>query len=134
MGKPQTVEEIRDALKPLWESGKFEMVMLFGSVATGRMSSGSDLDIALWPRNGWDEISVTTDIVRQTHWSNVDVVDLRRADPVVAMQIARTGALLYSDNPAFFTEFKSLAFRRFVDTEKLRKAQRRALDKFEKGE
>jgi hypothetical protein len=69
--------------------------------------------------------------VRLTHRNEVDVVDLRRADPLLAMQIAESGVLLHGEDSSTFTEFRSLAFRRYVDTEKLRQAQRRALDLFQ---
>jgi hypothetical protein len=78
-----------------------------------------------------DVVHVTAEVVRLTHHNEVDVVDLRRADPLLAMQIAESGRLLYAHDPSEFTEFRSLAFRRYVDTEKLRRAQQRALDLFQ---
>ena len=78
-----------------------------------------------------DEIGLTAEVVRLTHWNEVDVVDLRHADPLTAMEVARSGLLLFARDPSDFTEFRSLAFRRYVDSEKLRRAQRDALDRFE---
>ena len=80
-----------------------------------------------------DETTVTSEVVRLTHWNDVDVVNLRHADPLLAMQIAQSGIVLFEADPSSFPEFRSLAFRRYVDTEKLRRAQREVLDAFGRG-
>ena len=130
---PPTADSLRSALKPLWDSGQFRLIVLFGSIAKGSGTKASDLDLGLLPRDAMDEIRVTAEVVRLTHCNDVDVVDLTRADPLTAMEVARGGLALFSEDPSLFTEFRSLAFRRYVDAEKLRKAQRRALDLFEQG-
>lgn len=130
---PATVEPLRAALEPLWATGQFRLVVLFGSLATGRSGPDSDLDLGLLPRGAFDEIQVTAEVVRMTHRNDVDVIDLARADPLTAMEVARGGLVLFCEDPSVFTEFRSLAFRRYVDSEKLRRAQRRALDLFEQG-
>ena len=131
-GPPPDAESLRKALKPLWNSGEFRLIVVFGSIAKGTGGPSSDLDLGVLPRETMDEIGVTAEVVRLTHCNDVDVVDLTRADPLTAMEVARAGQVLFCEDPSVFTEFRSLAFRRYVDTEKLRKAQRRALDLFEK--
>ncbi len=128
-----TPETLREGLRPLWGSGEFLLVVLFGSWATGRGGQHSDLDLAFLPRNGMDETAVTSEVIRLTHWNEVDVVNLRHADPLMAMQIAESGIVLFEADPSSFPEFRSLAFRRYVDTEKLRRAQRQVLDAFGRG-
>jgi predicted nucleotidyltransferase len=136
MRETPTVDALRAALKPLWDSGRFRLIVLFGSTATGERRPDSDLDLAFLPVDdepvdAFDEIALNADVVRLTHENDVDVVDLRRADPLAAMEVARSGIPLYSEDSTVFPEFRSLAFRRYVDTEKLRTAQRRALDLFQ---
>jgi predicted nucleotidyltransferase len=136
MGADVEVDALRSALLPLWQTGRFRLMVLFGSTARGAESPGSDLDLAFLPKDakdGIDEIHVTSEVVRLTHRNEVDVVDLGRADPLFAMEVARSGVLLHCEDPSDFTEFRSLAFRRYVDTEKLRRAQRRALDLFQQA-
>lgn len=133
MKRAETAEEIRESLRPIWDSGRFRLVVLFGSLAAEKMTPESDLDLAFLPKEGIpfpDETLLTADVIRTTHWNHVDVVDLRKADPVLAMQIATKGEPLFCEQPSDFTEFKSLAFRKFIDTEKLRRARRQVLDKF----
>jgi PAS domain S-box-containing protein len=125
-----TIEDLRRDLKPLWETGGFKLIVLFGSMAAGRETKDSDLDLAFLPKAAMDEMAVCSEVIRMTHWNNVDVVDLRRADPVLGMQVqvAKGGIALFSERSTEFTEFRSLAFRKFIDSGKLRVAQRRALD------
>jgi hypothetical protein len=59
--------------------------------------------------------------------SCLDLVDLRHASPLLAFEVARSGSLLFERSAGTFREFQSLAYRRFVDTKKLRDAQRRAI-------
>lgn len=127
-----TADELREALAPLWRGGEFRLVVLFGSVAAGRNSRESDLDLALMPVGEIDEVAVTAEVIRLTHRNDVDVVNLAHADPMVLMEVARGGVVLFASDPSQFTEFRSLAFRRYADTEKLRRAQRRALDLFQR--
>jgi predicted nucleotidyltransferase len=128
------VEALREALAPLWQSGQHRLIVLFGSAAKGTTSSGSDLDLAFLPREGMDELAMTNEVIRLTHRNEVDVVDLSRADPLTRIQVARHGVVLFSEGDTTFPEFSSLAFRMYVDCEKLRRAQRRALDLFQNSD
>ena len=60
----------------------------------------------------------------------LDLVDLRRVGPTLAMEVARSSRLLFESRPGAFREFQSLASRRYCDTAKLRLAQRRAIHVF----
>ena len=124
-------ETLRESLRPLWDRGEFLLVVLFGSWATGRGGPHSDLDLAFLPRNGMDETVTTSEVIRLTHWNEVDVVNLRHADPLTAREVAERGIVVFAHDASEFTEFRSLAFRRYVDSAKLRRAQRQALDRFE---
>lgn len=62
--------------------------------------------------------------------ARLDLVDLRRAGPLLGFEIARSGRVLFERKPGVFREFQSLASRRFCDTAKLRAAQRRAIRVF----
>jgi predicted nucleotidyltransferase len=96
-----------------------ELVVLFGSTVTGRTHKHSDIDVAVFgilaPRIGGDRL---------------DLVDLRRAGPLLSMNVARTGRVLYERDPGAWRRFQSLASRRYCDTEKLRRAQKRAIQVF----
>jgi predicted nucleotidyltransferase len=126
-------EELRAALAPLWQAGQHRLIVLFGSAARGTATPSSDIDLGFLPTQGMDATAVTNEVIRHTHRNAVDVVDLSRSDPLTRMQVARYGVVLFAEDDSTFPEFCSLAFRVYVDSEKLRRAQRRALDLFQQG-
>lgn len=107
-----------------------ELVVLFGSTAKGHRRSDSDVDVAV-RCGGPADLDVLYALLAPAIGSDrLDLVDLRRAGPILAMEVARRGRLLYESRPGGFRQFQSLASRRYCDTAKLRRAQRRAIHVF----
>ena len=130
MAETVDVCDLQTRLHPLCEQYRLRLVILFGSSVTGRRGPESDLDLALLADAPLDLVAVTTDVIRLLHTDHVDVVDLRRASPLLAMEVARRGRLIYERQPGLHVEFISLAFRRYVDTKKLRDAQKDAIHRY----
>lgn len=107
-----------------------EIVVLFGSAVDGRARASSDVDVAVRCGGPADLDALYVVLAPRLGTDRLDLVDLRRAGPVLAMQVARSGRLLYEKRPGAFREFQSLASRRYCDTAKLRHAQRRAIHAF----
>ena len=116
---------LRDAVPP-----DVQLVVLFGSVARGGAHLRSDVDVAVLCDGPADLDALFMAFAPVFRTDRVDLVDLRRAGPVLAFQVARSGLLLFERAPARFREFQSLASRRFADTRKLRDAQARAIGVF----
>lgn len=125
-----TPEKIMDALRPLMRRSDIQLIILFGSTARGDTHRGSDIDVAILAAEAFDPISMTNDISGLLGTSRVDVVDLRRASPLLALEALRHGQLLYESRPGNYAAFYSLALRRYVDTAKLRVAQQQAIGSF----
>jgi len=104
MSKPP---ELQNVLKGIAE---IELAVLFGSAARGEATGRSDLDlgIRLTPNSAtslWDvEIAVGS-----TLGHTVDLVDLRRAPPLLRLEIARDGVVLVEREPGDWTLFKANA-------------------------
>lgn len=130
MATPLTIAEIRERLTPLLADPDIDLVILFGSVAGGVTRADSDLDLAVKGREPLDLVALTNTITQLLHADAVDVVDLRRASPLLMMEVARGGQLLYERTPGTYAAFCSLAHRRYVDTAKLRVAQRETIRHF----
>ena len=128
--KPLSFEEIRERLTPLLSDETLQFVLLFGSSAHGRMHKRSDVDLAFMFESRVDIIELTNSVIRLLHTDNVDVIDLRRASPLLRYAAVRTGRLLYEKTPGLFHAFCSLAFRMYADTKKLREARARAIGCF----
>jgi predicted nucleotidyltransferase len=125
-----TFEEIRERLTPLLSDVKLQFALLFGSSAQGRMHTRSDIDLAFMFESPTDILELTTRVIRLLHTDTVDVVDLRRASPLLRYAAVKTGRLLYEKTPGLFHTFCSLAFRMYADTKKLRDARAEATGYF----
>ena len=107
-----------------------ELVVLFGSVARGRSRPDSDTDLAVRCEAPADLDALYLLLAPRLGASRLDLVDLRRGGTLLAFQVARHGRLLYERDPGAFRSFQSLASRRYCDTDKLRRAQRRSIHAF----
>jgi predicted nucleotidyltransferase len=126
-----TVAQLAERLADLAvERPEVGLVVLFGSTTRSRARPGSDIDIALGCEGPADFDALYAAIARRLHADPIDLVDLRRAGPLLAFEIARSGQLLFERHPGAFRAFQSLASRRYCDTAKLRRAQRRAIHAF----
>ena len=130
MAKTFDVADLQIRLHPLCEHYRLHLIILFGSAVTGLRGPETDLDLAVLGDAPLDLVAVTTEMIRLLHRNDVDVVDLRRASPLLAMEVARHGRLVYEREPGMHREFISLAVRRYIDTKKLRDAQKDAIDRF----
>ena len=125
-----TPEEIKHRLRPVFERDGVELVVLFGSQATGRAGPKSDIDIAVRAQPQLAIEDLRLDCIRLLCTDRLDLVDLRRAPPLLMMAIAKTGTPLHESDPSAFARFASLALRRFNDTRKLRAERERGLRQF----
>ena len=122
--------EIRNALGPIASGSDLELLVLVGSRAKGRAGTRSDVDVGLLCRGPADRDAWYLALAPIFGSDRLDLVDLRRADPLLAFEVARSGRLLFERHPGRFHAFQALASRRYADTHKLRVAQRRAIHAF----
>jgi predicted nucleotidyltransferase len=107
-----------------------ELVVLFGSTVAGRQSPRSDVDVAVRCDGAADVDALFHMLAPRLGSDRLDLVDLRRASPLLMMEVARAGHVVYERQPGVYRQFQSLASRRYCDTAKLRRAQRRAIHVF----
>jgi predicted nucleotidyltransferase len=93
--KALTKDEVRKRLAPLFTDKAIELVVLFGSSVTGRLHKGSDI---VFDRSV-DVVDLTNRVTRMLGKDNVDVVDLRRASPLLMYAAAQKGIALYEREP-----------------------------------
>ena len=115
--KPFTEKEIKSKLSPLFKGKGLRLAILFGSAVSGKAHSNSDIDIAFLFEKPVAILELTNTVIRLLH---VDVIDLRKASPLLKFSAVKKGKLLFEKTPGIFNEFYSLAFRMYVDTQKLR--------------
>jgi uncharacterized protein len=91
--REQAIEELRRmVLDALGEHDA--AVWLFGSCARGEARQHSDIDIAILPRGNLPSgllAELAADIEESTIPYDVDLVDLRRAEPALVEEVRREG-------------------------------------------
>jgi predicted nucleotidyltransferase len=131
MKAPLTPEFVAQRLADLPRAmPDLQLLILFGSAVRGRTVAESDVDLGVRCNGPADLDNLYLEIAPRLGTDRLDLIDLRRAGPLLAFQVARTGRLLFERHPGTFREFQSLASRRYCDTEKLRHAQRRSIQLF----
>jgi predicted nucleotidyltransferase len=116
-----TEASLRDVAGTIATERGYRLVVLFGSTAR-REPTSRDIDLGIIgpAETELDVLEATTAFIRSLGTSAVDIVDLRRANPVLLMTVARDGVPLFDATGSAFSEFSSLAMRRYADTKKFR--------------
>jgi len=127
------IEEIKDKLTPLFNEEGLRLVLLFGSVASGKEYQESDIDLGFLFDRPVDMLALTNRVIRLLRTDRVDVIDLRSASPLLKYSAIRTGKNLFEQTPGLFNIFQSLTFRIYIDAKKLRDAQEKAIHNFLEG-
>jgi uncharacterized protein len=109
------------------------LIILFGSQAKGRTHKNSDTDIAVLADHslGLEELQIVSIRIardRGVSEDSVDVVDVRTASPLLQWDILRVGVLLYGSE-FDFVRFKVMAWKRYCDTARFRRAREALFDK-----
>ena len=112
------------------------LAVLFGSMAKGRATRSSDIDLAVMMNRDATvgggmvpnrRVGLLKDLIRYLKTSNLHLVVLNRADSLLRFEIARTGRPLYEAEPGAFAEFCSLALRQHEDSRVFYRAMDRYL-------
>lgn len=120
------IERLHEAIRRVAREEELELVVLFGSAARGA-GEPRDLDVAVRGAGPIDPLALTNRLHRALGRSDVDLVDLRRADPLLLFVVAREGIPLYEAEPGTFARFHDLAARRYYDTAHFREAEHEEL-------
>jgi predicted nucleotidyltransferase len=130
MDKMPSADEIKGKLASLFEEEGLQLVLLFGSAAARTVHRKSDIDLGFLFERPVDLLALTNRVIRLLHTDRVDVVDLKRAGPLLNFSVAKKNRLLYERTSGVYNEFCSLAFRRYVDSKKLRDRRAEVIQRF----
>lgn len=113
------------------EKYNIELFIVFGSYAENINNSGSDLDLAYKSSNILSEekeIELLNELSQFYQRGDIDLVNLVKAEPVLKVEIAKKGRLLYGSEEKF-EEFSIYAAAIYADTKFLRDDRRKTLEK-----
>lgn len=123
---PQDILSSLETLTPIFEREGVLLAYLFGSLTKVDEAGDRephDLDLALLTKDqpAWK----LRDVITETLGSErLDLVDLKRASPVLLFEILRSGSLLYSSDEATKERFVLDVLHLYRDTAPLRRRQR----------
>ena len=117
---PSEVEETLVRLIPLFEQENVLLAYLFGSLVTDR--EANDVDLAVLTQDE-PAYRLREQIVECLGTERVDLVDLKRASPVLRFEILRTGRPLYAATEELEQRFELETLRLYRDTRVMRRRQ-----------
>jgi predicted nucleotidyltransferase len=125
---PPSLPSISAEIAPVAREFGLDLVVLFGSLASGKARGDSDADVAV---RGARALSFDARLqlaarLEEIFERTVDVIDLRRADPLLLHQIFLTPVVLHDAGGAF-AEARLFAFHRYEDYRPMLLLERRAV-------
>lgn len=92
-------------------------IYLFGSASMGTAHPHSDVDLAFLPLQTCDPVEVfeMANRLADVLGREVDIIDLRRANTVMAKEVIRTGKLIAEPNSSIRKEFEMRALANYAD-------------------
>lgn len=109
-----------------------DLVVLFGSYARGEEVGNGDVDIGIRyferPEGAEEEISLIWSLEESLNQSNIDLVVINDANPLLLFEIASEGIPLYEREKGVFDQFVSYAVMRNNDAKKFYELEREYLE------
>lgn len=117
---PEDLDRAVERLIPLFEREAVLLAYIFGSLGKGHKAD--DVDIAILIREK-PAYSLRGKISECLGTERVDLVDLRRAPPLLRFEIVRSGQCLYARDKDVRGRFEMKTIHLYRDTAHLRKKQ-----------
>ena len=100
---------------------QIDFVVLFGSQATGRTHSKSDIDIAVIKRGEVNTARLAVEFEKIFKRDDAEVINLASASPTLMHVVSRDGRLIYEKEPGSYLRWRVYAAKIWMDTEWLRR-------------
>jgi len=113
-----------------------DMIVLFGSQATGQTHAKSDVDFGYTSSQHLESetrFKIQNELSDFLHREDIEFVDLRRISPVMKKIVADEGVVLYERAQGMFVLFRMYAFKLYVETRPLRDLRYQSLKNFVYG-
>lgn len=121
----------------LAEEPHVELAVLFGSRASGRATSASDVDLGLRfaPDASSAQRQSLSNVLERALGAPLDLIDLDEAPPLLRMELARSGVVVKEAKPGSWTSFRARAMLDWWDfAPYARRIQRAAIARLEGSE
>lgn len=122
-----------EQIKSFCEKNNIELLIIFGSQASGKTTPVSDIDVAVKLRKGAEasKLELIYQLDSLLNGKDIDLVILTDdTDPLLLYEIFLNGKLLYEKSPGIFDAGRLRAWKLYIDTERLRMLQKKYLKEF----
>jgi predicted nucleotidyltransferase len=95
-----------------------DFCFLLGSAATPRFRQDSDIDIAVYWKDGEIGFDLKLKIMNELEdkfGHDIDLISLNNIDVIYGIQVVETGRLLVNTNPGLMVEWKAKQLSRYPD-------------------
>ncbi len=125
-----SLEKLEFLVQPIIHvlGGEATFIVLFGSAAEGRLTAGSDVDIAYLPREIPDRATKAMDHLDRVGelgdalGRRVDLIDLSRSDPIINWQVIKSGLVIWGGESRAWAEFRLRVPSQYEDFKRERSA------------
>ena len=120
-------------LKVFCKEENIELLVLFGSYASGKAQPESDIDVAvkLKRSSNISKLDLIYKLDDLFNGKNIDLVILTKdTDPLLLYEVFFSGNLLYEEYSGLFSKEKLKAWKLYIDSEKIRAMQGKYLKEF----
>lgn len=117
--EPVDIDFDRPALDRAAHELGVRLILLHGSRATGSAGPDSDLDIAVLGCPAESFLKCYSALGKVFSRYEMDMLSLERIDPLTRYEVLRDAVLLFGD-PDLFCEYRTFAWRDFMDSADLR--------------
>lgn len=104
-------------IKKIAQKYQLELLLLFGSQISERISKESDYDIAYLSKKDLtvdEEINLNYDLMDIFNSDKIDLVNLKKANPLLTFEIAKQCQVIFGDKKILL-EFKTSSFKKYIE-------------------
>ncbi|MDD3840470.1 MAG: nucleotidyltransferase domain-containing protein [Clostridia bacterium] len=90
----------------------------FGSYQTEYYNRDSDIDIAFVSYgeiSSKDKLEMLEDLIKYHRKSEIDLIDLKKAEPILRREVALNGRVLYEEENGIFERYSLFYIKRFYE-------------------
>lgn len=122
-----------DEIRSFCERNGIDLLVLFGSCASGEINSASDIDLAVKFRQGvkGSKLELIYELNDIFDGKEIDLVVLSAdTDPLLLYEVFVSGGSLYEGSAGIFESERLRAWKLYLDSEKIRVMQKKYLRDF----
>lgn len=109
-------------IEKIAERYSLDLLLLFGSRATGKIYKGSDFDVAYLSKKELGlqkEAELIIELAPIFGSENIDLVNLKKAASLLFYAITKNCKVVYAKDPLIFPTLRAYAFKKYIETKPL---------------